>query len=335
MIPEYYDHKKVPEVYRVPYEKRALEAFRFRVDHQISPSSNDVHKVGLLLIDVQNTFCTPGFELFVGGRTGRAAVDDNIRLCEFIYQNLALITRIHATLDTHNAMQIFHSVFLVDDAGTHPSPMTLVTLEDVEEGRWKINPRVLEEFGLREDYLAKYCRALSHNGKYSLMVWPYHAMLGGIGHALVSSIEEAIFFHNMVRGSQTAFGVKGNIPTTEHYSVLRPEVFDKEVGVKQVERNNELLEELFSYDALVIAGQAKSHCVAWTVSDLLGEIKRRDEEFARRVYLLEDCSSPVVVDGVVDFSDQAEQAYKGFADAGMHIVRSSEPCNSWPEFPGL
>ena len=33
------------------------------------------------------------------------------------------------------------------------------------------------------------------SGKYELTVWPFHALLGGIGHALVSAVEEAIFFH--------------------------------------------------------------------------------------------------------------------------------------------
>jgi len=49
-------------------------------------------------------------------------------------------------------------------------------------------------------------------------------MLGGIGHALVASVEEAIFFHSVARYSQSDFHVKGDRPFTEHYSVLGPEV---------------------------------------------------------------------------------------------------------------
>ena len=88
--------------------------------HQISPASTDEYKIGLLAIDVQNSFCIPGFELFVGGNSGQGAVEDNQRLCEFIYRNLSSITHICATLDTHHAMQIFHSVFLVNEQGEHP-----------------------------------------------------------------------------------------------------------------------------------------------------------------------------------------------------------------------
>jgi nicotinamidase-related amidase len=37
-------------------------------------------------------------------------------------------------------------------------------------------------------------------------------MLGSIGHALVSSVEEAVFFHCIARNSQTQFEIKGNNP---------------------------------------------------------------------------------------------------------------------------
>ena len=83
---------------------------------------------------MQNTFCTPGFELFVAGRSGTGALDDSRRLCEFVYRNLGSLTQIVPTLDTHQALQIFHRALLVDAEGRHPEPFTLVTAEDVEAG---------------------------------------------------------------------------------------------------------------------------------------------------------------------------------------------------------
>jgi nicotinamidase-related amidase len=75
---------------------------------------------------------------------------------------------------------------------------------------------------------------------------------------------------------------------------------------------------------LIIAGQAQSHCVAWTVNDLLTEIKAIDPALAQKVYLLADCTSPVVIPGIVDYTEQADAAYQRFADAGMNIVRSTD-----------
>jgi len=70
--------------------------------------------------------------------------------------------------------------------------------------------------------------------------------------------------------------------------------------------------------------------VAWTIDDLLTEVKARNPKLVEKVYLLEDCTSPVVVPGVVDFTDQAEAAFQRFADAGMHVVRSTDPIDKWP-----
>jgi len=132
------------------------------------------------------------------------------------------------TLDTHQAMQVFHAIWLVDPEGRHPEPYTLVAASDVESGRWRVDPAVAEGLELGPDYahrhLLHYTRALEASGKYRLTIWPYHAMLGGIGHALVSAVEEAIFFHTIARRSQPDFQPMGRSPLTEHYSVLGPEV---------------------------------------------------------------------------------------------------------------
>jgi nicotinamidase-related amidase len=231
-------------------------------------------------------------------------------------------------------MQIFHSIFLVNDAGEHPRPMTAIPLEDLQEGVWKVNPAVASSLGgdypALQQHLLHYARTLSDGGKYMLMVWPYHAMLGGVGHALVSIIEEACFFHNLARHSQTGFEMKGNNPLTENYSVLRPEVLDGPNGQPIAQKNAPYIKKVLDFDAVVIAGQAKSHCIAWSVDDLLTEIRARDEKLATKVYLLEDCTSPVVVPGVVDFTKRANEAFRRFADAGMNVVESTAPIESWP-----
>ena len=324
---------RVGELWRVPYEERAREAPAWAERHGLGPAHGDAPRVCLLAVDVQNTFCLPGFELFVAGRSGTAAVDDSERLCGFVYRNLGAITQVIASLDTHSAMQVFHAIWLVDEEGNHPAPYTLVSAEDVATGRWRANPAVAEALGLDAEYaqrhLAHYTRRLAEGGKYDLTIWPYHAMLGGIGHALVPAVEEAFFFHGIARHSQPVFQVKGDHPRTEHYSVLGPEVTDGPDGERLGRRNTELVGKLLAFDAVVIAGQAKSHCVAWTIDDLLrdDDVRRR---LAPRTYLLEDCTSPVVVPGVVDYTDDANAAFERYAAAGMHVVRSTDPIETWP-----
>lgn len=317
------------EVWKVDYAARAEDARQYALQHDLKPASASTERISLLLIDAQNTFCIPGFELFVGGRSGHGAVEDNIRLCEFIYRNIGNIAHIIATMDTHTAQQIFHPVFFIDRQGDHPAPYTDIHAADLREGKWTFNPALAPRFNIAPEYaqqmLIHYAETLEHRGKYALTIWPYHAMLGGIGHALVPAVEEAVFFHSIARVDQPDFEIKGDKPFTENYSVVGPEVLTGPMDEALGTRNPKFIQQLQEVDRLYIAGQAKSHCVAWTVSDLLEDIQGTDPNLAQKVRLLDDCSSAVVVPGVVDHTEAANEAYVRFAEAGMKIVKSTDP----------
>ncbi|MCI0697687.1 isochorismatase [candidate division KSB1 bacterium] len=334
-IPPHFKPNKVGKVWKVAYQERAVEAEKWAKQFHIPLAASDRFKICLMLVDLQNTFCIPGFELFVGGRSGKGAVEDNRRLCKFIYQNLDIITEICPTLDTHLLLQIFHAIFLINAQGEHPAPYTLISAEDIQQNKWQFNPAIAASLqtdaAYGQEYLLHYVHKLKTGGKYDLTSWPYHAMLGGIGHALVAAIEEAIFFHSVARVSQPDFQIKGNNAWTENYSVLRPEVLEGAHGQIIAQKNLRLIAKLLSFDVVIIAGQAKSHCVAWTIADLLDEMILHDKlHLAKKVYLLEDCTSPVVVPGVIDYTEQADAAFRRFAEAGMHIVRSTDPIANWP-----
>ncbi len=343
-LPPHFDPEKVSEVWRVEYQKIAKAAPVWAAEHNINPSLDDGFRICLIAVDVQNTFCIPGFELFVGGRSGTGAVEDNRRLTEFIYRNLHVITEIVPTMDTHQAMQIFHSIFFVNEKGDHPEPYTLISVDDIREGRWKFNKKLTHDVSYAGEYIEQqilhYTEELTKSGKYELTVWPYHAMLGGIGHALVSSFEEAMFFHTIARLSQPDIHVKGDNPVTEHYSVLAPEVstgpggeplsIRRESLFQKPGTSEAIFQKLIDYDAVIIAGQAKSHCVAWTIEDLLGSVSARDKKLTEKIYILEDCMTPIVVPGVIDYTDEADRSFEKFRQAGMRIVRSTDPITEWP-----
>ena len=333
-LPPHYDPAQVGLVWRVPYQQRAAEARQWAQQFALQPAANDARKVALLCVDLQNTFCLPDFELYVAGRSGSGALDDNRRLVEFIYRHLARLTQISVTLDSHRAMQIFHAIFLVNEEGENPPPFTLISADEVYQRRWKFNVAIGESLGITPEegqlYLQHYVNQLKKQGKYDLTIWPYHAMVGGIGHALVSSVEEAIFFHSIARNSQPDFEIKGFNPFAEHYSAIGPEVLDGPDGKPLGSKSEKFLRQVLASDAVIIAGQAKSHCVAWTIDDLLRQCAALDSNLIRKIYLLDDCSSAVVIPGVVDYTAQAEAACSRFAEAGVHIVRSTDPLESWP-----
>jgi nicotinamidase-related amidase len=278
-IPNHFKADKVEEVWAVDYYSRAKEAETWAKQHGLKSAATDKTRICNLLVDCQVTFCIPGYELYVGGRSGTGAVDDNVKYAEFIYRNLGIITENHPTMDTHMAMQIFHPIFWVNDKGEHPEPMTVISYEAVHTAQWQVNPAIAKNvangnYAWLQRYVLHYVKSLADGGKYPLIIWPYHAMLGSSGHALVPAIEEALFFHTCARGSQTGFEIKGGNPLTENYSVLRPEVLDgpdlSGKGLMPIaQRNTSFIEALLSFDAVIIGGQAKSHCVAWTIDNLV------------------------------------------------------------------
>jgi nicotinamidase-related amidase len=337
-LPPHYDPKGVVDAERwLPYNDLMNGALAWRKQHNLRASITDRVRIGVLVIDGANTFVHPNGELFVGGRSGNGAVDDMQRTVEFIYRNLGVLTEIHCTLDTHRAYAVFHPPFLQSDAGDHPAPFTQVTHQDVLNGVWKASPFMASALKVKlsaaQKHLEYYTRELEARGRYALTIWPFHAMIGSKGYALASGLEEACFFHSIARGAQTGIEVKGTNAFTENYSVLGPEVLTTFGGkaLPGAQRNTVFIDMLIDYDVLIIAGQAKSHCVAWTIDDLLNDILQRDPALAGKVYLLEDCTSPVVIPGVLDYTDEANAAFDRFRAAGMHVVKSTDPIETWPD----
>jgi nicotinamidase-related amidase len=276
----------------------------------------------------------------LAGRSGTGAIDDNRRLAELIYRNLGAITEITTTMDTHLAYQIFFPEFWL---GKDDRPLTAhrtVTAAELRAGDLRPNPAMARWLcGGNYTWLCKqvlhYCEELERAGKYQLYLWPPHCLLGTDGHALAGVIAEARLFHSYARVAQSTVEVKGGNPLTENYSVLRPEVLSRFDRGAVAQRNTQFLQTLLAADAVIIAGQAASHCVKSTIDDLLTELVSVDAELARKIYLVTDCMSSVTVpDGkggfAVDFTAQAEAALERFAAAGMNLVTSTTPIASWP-----
>jgi len=336
-VPSFFNPKTVGEIRSSDYTAVAAEAERLRGVLGIRPAATDRLRIALMPIDCQIGFCVPGQPLFVGGRSGTGAVEDTRRLCEFLFREAGAITNIYPTMDTHFAFQIFHPAFLVDAADNHPQPFTQIPLADIESGKYAVDPNAAyavtgspNGYVQLQKHLVHYARTLSQGGKYSLTVWPYHCMLGGVDHALVPALHEAIVYHSLLRHTQVHPQIKGGNPMTENYSIFKPEVLTAVDGRPIAQRNTLFMEALLTHDVVVIAGQAKSHCVAWSIDDFLTELKAKDPKLAEKVYLLGDASSPVVVPGILDFTDQADEAYRRFASEGMRVVSSATPIRDWP-----
>ncbi len=339
--PGYFDPARAADFfYRPDQEMLLAAAMEWRTRHGIKPAARDRFKIHLLMIDEQKDFCFPEGSLFVGGRSGKGAVDDTARLAKFIYRNLAVITDVTCTMDTHFPFQIFFTSFWLDEKDRHPPAHTILSLDDLRAGRYRPNPAVASwlcsgNYGWLLKQVEFYVDTLGKAGKYQLYLWPPHCLLGSDGHCLAGLIHEARLFHSFARGAKSWVEVKGGNTLTENYSVLAPEVLKRHDGKPLAQRNALFIGTLLDADAVVIAGQAASHCVKSSIDDLLGEIRRKDDRLAKKVYILRDCMSAVAVpDGrggfLADFTAEAEAAIRSFEQAGMNVVDSTEPVASWP-----
>lgn len=344
-IPEHYDPTHARQfTYRPDAQKLFEAATAFRREHHLLPAASDVRRNHLVLIDVQRDFCFPEGTLYVGGRSGHGALDDNDRIARFIYGNLAAISEITCTLDSHLPFQTFFASFWVDRSGSPLSPHRTISVDQIRSGDVRPNPDVVDAVGAPDlDWLTKqvlfYAESLAKAGKYVLYLWPPHVLIGGDGHALVGVIQEARLFHAYVRGARNGVEIKGMHALTENYSVFSPEVLLSHDGASLATRNGALIESLLKEDRLVIAGQASSHCVKSSIDDLLDAIREKDPALARRVYILEDAMSAVAVPNpdspgafFADFTQDAQNALGRYAAAGMHVVRTTTPVSEWPGF---
>jgi nicotinamidase-related amidase len=303
MIPAFYYPERVGQLF-APNAVSAVEVGRRA---GLRPSSTDRFRTLLLLVDAQVDFVHPDGALSVPG-----AVEDTRRTIEWLYRNAGEITTIAASLDSHVPIQIFFPTWWIDREGHHPAPFTTIHSSDVERGRWRAvyDPEWSQE----------YVEQLEQRSRKELMIWPYHVLIGTVGHSLTPALYEAIAFHTAARQSQPVFLAKGSIPKTEHYSILEPEVKVPEAPLGSL--NTDFLGMIATYDRVYIAGQAKSHCVLETVSSMMRYFQDRPDTIAK-LRVLTDCTSSVA-HPEIDFDELADEAFAGYAERGLRLATSQD-----------
>ncbi|MDB4948029.1 MAG: nicotinamidase [Gemmatimonadetes bacterium] len=341
-IPDFYDPASAASWTYSPNQQALFErAHDYRREHGIPAAADDAARVHLLLVDEQKDFCFPQGALYVGGRSGQGAVKDSDRLARFVYRNLAAITEITCTMDSHQPFQIFFVSFWVDAEGEPLQAYREITVDQIRRGEVRPNPAIAP-FVSADGYewlrrqVEFYCAELERVGKYRLYLWPPHCIVGSDGHALAGVVHEARMFHAYVRHAANGVEIKGGNPLTENYSVLAPEVLRRFDGETLAERNQNFVGRLVESDLVIVAGQASSHCVKSSVEDLLAEIRAVAPSLARRVVLLEDCMSAVAVpdpsrpgEFLADYTAEAALALDRFAAAGVKIGRSTDSVLDW------
>ena len=192
----------------------------------------------------------PGGSLPVPG-----ANDDSKRIAKLIMDSLdvdnntSTISSIFVTLDTHHKLHIAHrhswkkgrvgkviktpavyegkfgapdykesvpAVYYKENEP--PNVFTTISHNDVKNGVWR------PEKHLDEKWCVEYTRSLEVTGKFQLIIWPEHCLIGSVGHSVVPCIAGALQKWSKTTRKTVEYVKVGRNIRTEVYSVFKAEV---------------------------------------------------------------------------------------------------------------
>ncbi len=260
-------------------------------------------KADLLIIDPQVDFCSPSGSLYVPG-----ADEDCKRLTTMIKRVSNRVNDIHVTLDTHHYFDIAHPVFWKDSKGEHPAPFTLITPEDIDKGTWVTSIPSMQKRA--RDYIY----SLKDNNRYLLCIWPPHCLIGSGGAVVVPEVWDAFLEWETQKTAFVDYVTKGSNFWTEHYSAVQADVPDPDDPGTQL--NVQLIQMLQNVDIIAISGQARSHCLKHTITDIANNF---GEENIKKFVFLEDTSSDVP-----GFENLGKSFVKDLSARGMQVMKSTD-----------
>jgi len=265
---------------------------------------NDSYSGGLafFIIDPQVDFHEGG-NLAVTG-----AAEDSRKIADLIRKHGEKIERIVVSLDTHHAMHIHHQYFWVGKEGENPSPFTPITKDDIVNQTW--TPRQPEMKAWALEYVDK----LNSGGKFQMLIWPDHCLLGTKGHSVHPPLMEALNEWAVRKMRAINWYFKGQNNRAEMYSALKAEV--EVPDDRTTSLDYDLITTLAKHEKVVCCGEAMSHCVNWSTRDLLGGW---DKKRVGDIILLEDCAS-----AVTGFEEIANTFVADMREAGVTVSNASD-----------
>lgn len=224
----------------------------------------------------------PQIDFHSGSLAVVGANDDARRYSHLLLDHIERISKVHVTLDTHHKQHIAHGVFWKDTKGNHPAPFTMIPTKDIESKKWTTTRPELNAHAL------EYSKGLDAGGRFQLIIWPEHCIIGTPGHNVVPILQHAVTHWSNAHNEMVNYVFKGQNPLTEMYSALRADyIIESDPGTKL---NKELIDALFQADRVLVCGEAKSHCVNFTIRDLL---HHWPADRKKDLWLLEDGMSSV------------------------------------------
>jgi len=276
--------------------------------------------IHLVIVDDQNDFMDqPDAALPVLG-----ALADAGRVAQLIDTHGRRFSDIHVTLDSHHPVDVGHPTMWLDANGQPPAPFTAIMAQDIRDRLWtprneNARPRELGGKTIRQ-YFIDYAQQLEDQGKYVLMVWPMHCLIGSWGHNVEPGLATALQNWERRNFASVDYVTKGTNPWTEHYGALQAEVPMASDPATQL--NHGFLRTLASADLVAFAGEALTHCVLETMRQVVYNV---DPKLVSKIMLLTDASSPIPQPpGGPDLPAIAQVAIDDMVKRGMQLGTSTD-----------
>lgn len=266
----------------------------------------------LVIIDPQNDFMDlPNSALPVAGATA-----DMDRLAAFILKNMDEIDHIAVTMDSHHPVDISHAAGWVDANGNPIGPFTVITAQDVRDGKysWTKNPM----------WARQYTEALEKQGEFTHFIWPDHCLVGSEGHNIYKPLLQAIHAWEKKKGGifGAEYVTKGSNALTEHFGAFQAQV--PITDAPNTQPRIELLTKLQTYENVLLCGEARNFCLI----NSLKQILNLAPDLASKLVVVEDCMSDVP-----NMPDEVGIATQKIFDQarkqGVRFTKSTDPINSY------
>ena len=259
-------------------------------------------KLGLFVIDPQNDFCSQTGSLFVPG-----ADKDMERLSAMVARLGSKLKSIFVTMDSHHIFDVAHPSFWVDRNLDHPQPYTIISVDDVISGTWRTSIPTLGKWA------EEYVKGLASKGRFPLCIWPEHCIIGSSGNNIYPQLFNSLCEWEKTPGNFVQYQTKGSNFKTEHYSVFEAEYPDPSDPSTQF--NSLFANAINSCDKVLIAGEARTHCV---INSLRSLIEYMGEDFIRKMIFIEDASSNVTA--IPDLVIAADNYFADLKNKGMEVT---------------
>ena len=207
----------------------------------------------------------------------------------------------------HKLFDVAHPIAWVDNNGNHPVPFTII--DDRGLNSWKASKP-----GLQKRF-ETYVNELKALGRNPLCVWLPHCLIGSPGSNVVESLFEAFSNWCLSKRLTINWVAKGSNPLTEHYSAVVADVPDSNDPGTQLNIN--LIQLTETADTILLAGEAGSHCLKWTVTDIANNFG--SESSIKKFVLLTDATSPVP-----GFESHYEQFVNELSVRGMQTATTTD-----------